>query len=56
VEPGWYPHGTRNEILADLGLTPADVARQITGWMAALSQEPEPEPELDTDAPPWRRS
>ena len=21
VEPGWYPHGTRNEILADLGLT-----------------------------------
>ena len=32
VEPGWYPHGSRNEILADLGLTAQDVARQVTGW------------------------
>jgi 1-deoxy-D-xylulose-5-phosphate synthase len=37
VEPGWYPHGSRNELLADLGLTAQDVARQITGWAATLS-------------------
>ena len=37
VEPGWYPHGSRNEILADLGLTAQDVARQITGWAATLT-------------------
>ncbi|WP_415648004.1 1-deoxy-D-xylulose-5-phosphate synthase [Stackebrandtia soli] len=30
VEPGWYPHGTRAQLLADLGLTPQDVARAIT--------------------------
>jgi 1-deoxy-D-xylulose-5-phosphate synthase len=32
VEPGWHPHGSRNEILADLGLTAPDVARQILAW------------------------
>ena len=41
----------RNEILADLGLTAQDVARQITGWMAALG----PQPELGR-RPPHRRS
>jgi 1-deoxy-D-xylulose-5-phosphate synthase len=40
VEPGWHPHGTRNEILAELGITAQDVARQVTGWVSAL---PEPE-------------
>ena len=42
VEPGWHPHGTRDEILADLGLTAQDVARQVTGWMAALGAPLEP--------------
>ena len=36
VEPGWHPHGTRAEILADLGLTAQDVARQVTGWISHL--------------------
>jgi 1-deoxy-D-xylulose-5-phosphate synthase len=36
VEPGWHPHGTRAELLADLGLTAPDLARRITGWVAAL--------------------
>jgi 1-deoxy-D-xylulose-5-phosphate synthase len=36
VEPGWYPHGSRNEILADAGLTAQDVARKVTGWMSSL--------------------
>jgi 1-deoxy-D-xylulose-5-phosphate synthase len=36
VEPGWHPHGSRAEILADLGLTAQDVARQVTGWITNL--------------------
>jgi 1-deoxy-D-xylulose-5-phosphate synthase len=35
VTPGWHPHGSRTEILADLGLTAQDVARQATGWISA---------------------
>ena len=38
VEIGWHPHGTRNEILADLGLTPQDVARRLTEWMTVLER------------------
>ena len=34
---GWHPHGTRAEILADLGLTAQDVARQVTGWATSLT-------------------
>jgi 1-deoxy-D-xylulose-5-phosphate synthase len=37
VEVGWHPHGTRPEILADLGLTAQDVARDVTGWLAELT-------------------
>jgi 1-deoxy-D-xylulose-5-phosphate synthase len=33
---GWHPHGSRPEILADLGLTAQDVARTVTGWLAKL--------------------
>jgi 1-deoxy-D-xylulose-5-phosphate synthase len=36
VEVGWHPHGSRPEILADLGLTAQDVARTVTGWLAKL--------------------
>jgi 1-deoxy-D-xylulose-5-phosphate synthase len=35
VAPGWHPHGTRAEILADLGLTGQDVARRVTEWISA---------------------
>jgi 1-deoxy-D-xylulose-5-phosphate synthase len=35
VPQGWHPHGTRQEILADLGLTAAEVADQISGWVGA---------------------
>jgi 1-deoxy-D-xylulose-5-phosphate synthase len=44
VEPGWHPHGTRAEILQDLGLTAQDVARQVTGWVSALDHEGQPAP------------
>ncbi len=41
VEPGWHPHGSRTEILADLGLTAQDVARQVTGWITHLDDTAE---------------
>ena len=41
VEPGWHPHGSRGEILADLGLTAQDVARQVTGWISSLDDTAE---------------
>jgi 1-deoxy-D-xylulose-5-phosphate synthase len=37
VEPRWIPHGTRNEILAELGLTAPEIAEQVSGWYAKLS-------------------
>nr|BFE62585.1 1-deoxy-D-xylulose-5-phosphate synthase [Dactylosporangium thailandense] len=49
VEQGWHPHGSRNEILADLGLTAQDVARQVTEWVSRI-EEPTPL----TSAPPAR--
>ncbi|MFS8499359.1 MAG: 1-deoxy-D-xylulose-5-phosphate synthase, partial [Micromonosporaceae bacterium] len=36
VPVDWHPHGSRAEILADLGLTAQDVARDVTGWITAL--------------------
>jgi 1-deoxy-D-xylulose-5-phosphate synthase len=36
VAPGWYPHGTRAELLSDLGLTAQVVARDVTGWISAV--------------------
>jgi 1-deoxy-D-xylulose-5-phosphate synthase len=38
VPADWHPHGTRNEILADLGLTAQDVARDVTGWLSELDE------------------
>ncbi|MGH3794374.1 MAG: 1-deoxy-D-xylulose-5-phosphate synthase [Pseudonocardiaceae bacterium] len=35
-------HGSRDEVLADLGLTAQDVARAVTGWAAGLLGTPEP--------------
>ncbi|GIG86811.1 1-deoxy-D-xylulose-5-phosphate synthase [Plantactinospora endophytica] len=40
VPPVWQPHGTRAQILADLGLTAQDVARDVTGWVSRLDDEP----------------
>ncbi|OBK27894.1 1-deoxy-D-xylulose-5-phosphate synthase [Mycobacterium asiaticum] len=34
---GFYEHASRGEVLAELGLTDQDVARRITGWVAALA-------------------
>ena len=42
VEPGWHPHGSRAELLADLGLTGPDVARRVTGWISSLDHTAEP--------------
>ena len=33
----FFDHASRGEVLAAVGLTDQGVARQITGWMAALS-------------------
>ncbi|MFK3980444.1 1-deoxy-D-xylulose-5-phosphate synthase [Micromonospora sp. NPDC050397] len=38
----WQPHGTRAQILADLGLTAQDVARDVTGWVSRLDAPIEP--------------
>jgi 1-deoxy-D-xylulose-5-phosphate synthase len=46
VEPGWYPHGSRNEILADVGLTAQDVARRVTGWVSGLNDPADAVPAL----------
>ncbi|GLY21331.1 1-deoxy-D-xylulose-5-phosphate synthase [Micromonospora sp. NBRC 101691] len=39
VPADWHPHGTRAQILADLGLTAQDVARDVTGWISGLDEE-----------------
>ena len=44
VTVDWHPHGTRAELLADLGLTAQDVARDITGWLSQLDEAATPLP------------
>jgi len=39
VPSGFHPHGTRAEILADLGLTGQDVARAVTEWWSRLDDD-----------------
>lgn len=34
VPPGYHPHGTRSEVLAELGLTSTNIAQRLTGWVA----------------------
>jgi len=36
VPVDWHPHGARAQILADLGLTAQDIARDVTGWVSRL--------------------
>ncbi|BCJ67190.1 1-deoxy-D-xylulose-5-phosphate synthase [Polymorphospora rubra] len=43
VPAQWHPHGTRAQILGDLGLTAQDVARQVTGWVSRLDDAGERE-------------
>ncbi|HWF29081.1 MAG TPA: 1-deoxy-D-xylulose-5-phosphate synthase [Mycobacterium sp.] len=45
VPQEFYEHASRGEVLADLGLTGQDVARRITGWVAALGS-PLTEPQI----------
>nr|MDT0656990.1 1-deoxy-D-xylulose-5-phosphate synthase [Micromonospora sp. DSM 115978] len=42
VPVAWHPHGSRAQILADLGLTAQDVARDVTGWVSQLDGSVEP--------------
>jgi len=37
VEARWIPHGTRNEILAELGLTAPEIAVKVATWHAAVT-------------------
>jgi len=41
IPVGWHPHGSRAEILADLGLTAQNVARDVTGWVSSLDESVE---------------
>ncbi len=36
VPAGWHPHGSRGEILSDLGLTAQDVARRVVETVSGL--------------------
>jgi 1-deoxy-D-xylulose-5-phosphate synthase len=36
----FFDHASRGEVLADAGLTDRNIARQITGWVAALGATP----------------
>jgi 1-deoxy-D-xylulose-5-phosphate synthase len=38
VPVGFHPHGTRAEILAGLGLTAQDIAREVTEWVSRIEE------------------
>ncbi|MGH8876558.1 MAG: 1-deoxy-D-xylulose-5-phosphate synthase [Stackebrandtia sp.] len=38
VAPGWHPHGSRGELLSDLGLTGQDISREITETVLRISE------------------
>lgn len=40
VPQRFLDHASRSEILAEIGLTSQDIARQITGWVAGLTSRP----------------
>ncbi|WP_034594171.1 1-deoxy-D-xylulose-5-phosphate synthase [Hamadaea tsunoensis] len=37
VDARWIEHGTRNEILADLGLTAPEIAGKVSGWLSRIT-------------------
>jgi 1-deoxy-D-xylulose-5-phosphate synthase len=47
VAPGFHPHGSRAELLSDLGLTSQDVAREVTEWLSRLDEATTPSPALN---------
>lgn len=51
VPAAWHPHGSRAEILADVGLTAQDVAREVTGWVSGLDTTPSLGAEAAAPAP-----
>ncbi|WP_203935355.1 1-deoxy-D-xylulose-5-phosphate synthase [Planosporangium mesophilum] len=42
IPQDWHPHGTRAQILADLGLTAQDISRQVTEWVSRLEDPTQP--------------
>ncbi len=44
VPQRFHEHGSREEVLARIGLTAQDVARRVTEWAANLVLDPQPEP------------
>ncbi len=42
VASGFHPHGSRTELLADLGLTAQDVARDATEWITQIDEAAAP--------------
>jgi 1-deoxy-D-xylulose-5-phosphate synthase len=55
VPADWHAHGSRTQILADLGLTAQDVARDVTGWISSLDEaEPVPLQVVDRVVPAER--
>src|SRR5690349_9574352 len=38
IAQDWHRHGSRNELLAALGLTAQDVGRQVTEWVSGLAE------------------
>jgi 1-deoxy-D-xylulose-5-phosphate synthase len=37
IDARWIPHGTRGEILAELGLTAPEIAAKVAGWHAGIT-------------------
>jgi 1-deoxy-D-xylulose-5-phosphate synthase len=44
VPAGFHPHGSRAEILAALGLTAQDIARDVIEWASRMEEAAEPQP------------
>ncbi|AUS77787.1 1-deoxy-D-xylulose-5-phosphate synthase [Actinoalloteichus sp. AHMU CJ021] len=51
VPQRFLDHGSRGEVLAELGLTDQDVARRITEWAAGILGEASDSPEVDVADP-----
>ena len=41
VPQEFQEHATRSEVLMSIGLTDQDIARQVTGWVAAIGSSVE---------------
>lgn len=51
VPQRFLDHASRDQVLAELGLTAQDLARQITGWFAAIGSDVQAETGLGTGTP-----